>query len=97
MTEASLSSGSIAIDPANSNIVYYGTGEATYSGASYYGRGLLKSTDGGNTWTNYTTGLGSLSYFSRIVIDPVIVIITWLLETEQVLAYPEVFRSTDAE
>ncbi|MBK8552666.1 MAG: T9SS type A sorting domain-containing protein [Ignavibacteria bacterium] len=68
--EASLSSGSIAIDPANSNIVYYGTGEATYSGASYYGRGLLKSTDGGNTWTNFTSGLGSLSYFSRIVIRP---------------------------
>ncbi|MBS1550684.1 MAG: T9SS type A sorting domain-containing protein [Bacteroidetes bacterium] len=68
--EASLSSGAIAIDPDNSNIVYYGTGEATYSGASYYGRGLLKSTDGGNTWTNYTSGLGSFSFFSRIVIRP---------------------------
>ncbi len=68
--EVSLSSGSIAIDPANPNIIYYGTGEATYSGASYYGRGLLKSTDGGNTWTNYTSGLPSLSYTSRIVIRP---------------------------
>ncbi|MBK6537930.1 MAG: T9SS type A sorting domain-containing protein [Ignavibacteria bacterium] len=68
--EASLSSGAIAIDPDNSNIIYYGTGEATYSGTSYYGRGLLKSTDGGNTWTNYTTGIGSFSYFSRIVIRP---------------------------
>lgn len=68
--EASLSSGSIAIDPANSNIIYYGTGEATYSSTSYYGRGLLKSTNGGSTWTNYTAGLGSLSYFSRIVIRP---------------------------
>jgi len=68
--EASLASGSIAIDPANSNIIYYGTGEATYSTTSYYGRGLLKSTNAGATWTNYTTGIGSLSYFSRIVIRP---------------------------
>lgn len=68
--EASLSSGALAIDPTNTNIIYYGTGEATYSAASYYGRGLLKSTDGGETWTNYTTGLPSLSYFSRLVIRP---------------------------
>ncbi|MCX7833034.1 MAG: T9SS type A sorting domain-containing protein [Ignavibacteria bacterium] len=68
--EVSLSTGSIAIDPTNTNIIYYGTGEATYSGASYYGRGLLKSTNGGDTWTNYTTGLPSLTYFSRIVIRP---------------------------
>jgi photosystem II stability/assembly factor-like uncharacterized protein len=68
--EASLSSGALAIDPANSNIIYYGTGEATYSGASYYGRGLLKSTDAGATWTNYTTGLNSTTYFSRIAIRP---------------------------
>lgn len=68
--EVSLSTGSIAIDPTNTNVIYYGTGEATYSGASYYGRGLLKSTNGGDTWTNYTTGLPSLTYFSRIVIRP---------------------------
>ena len=29
--EASMSSGSIAIDDVNTNIIYYGTGEATYS------------------------------------------------------------------
>jgi len=68
--EVSMSSGSIAIDPTNPNIVYYGTGEATYSGASYYGRGILKSTNGGTTWTNYTSGLPSLTYCSRIVIRP---------------------------
>jgi len=68
--EVSLSSGSIAIDPTNTNIIYYGTGEATFSAASYYGRGLLKSTNGGTSWTNYTNGLPSLSYFSRLVIRP---------------------------
>ncbi|HCY77044.1 MAG TPA: hypothetical protein DHV28_14070 [Ignavibacteriales bacterium] len=68
--EASLSMGAIEIDPTNTNIIYAGTGEATYSGASYYGRGLLKSTDGGNSWTNITAGLPSLTYFSRIKIRP---------------------------
>lgn len=68
--EVSMSTGSIAIDPVNTNIVYYGTGEATYSGASYYGRGILKSTDAGVSWTNYTTGLPSLTYCSRLVIKP---------------------------
>jgi hypothetical protein len=68
--EASLSSGALAIDPSNSGLIYFGTGEATYSAASYYGRGLLKSTDAGNTWTNYTSGLPSSTYFSRLVIRP---------------------------
>jgi photosystem II stability/assembly factor-like uncharacterized protein len=68
--EASLSSGALAIDPTNTNIIYYGTGEATYSGASYYGRGLLKSTNGGLSWVNYTSGLPSSTYCSRIVIRP---------------------------
>ncbi|MDP2304094.1 MAG: T9SS type A sorting domain-containing protein [Ignavibacteria bacterium] len=66
----SLSMGAIVIDPVNPNIIYAGTGEATYSGASYYGRGLLKSTDDGNTWTHITQGLPTSSYFSRIRIRP---------------------------
>ena len=68
--EVSLSSGALAIDPVNPNIIYYGTGEATYSAASYYGRGLLKSTNGGDNWTSITSTLPSSSYFSRLVIKP---------------------------
>lgn len=68
--EVSLSSGALAIDPSNTNIIYYGTGEATYSGASYYGRGLLKSTNGGDNWISITAGLPTSTYFSRIVIKP---------------------------
>ena len=52
-----MSMGAIAVDPTNSNNIYAGTGEATYSGASYYGRGLLKSTDAGITWQHITSGL----------------------------------------
>ena len=68
--EISLSSGALAIDPVNPNIIYYGTGEATYSGSSYYGRGLLKSTNGGDTWVNIRAGFVTDTYFSRIVIKP---------------------------
>lgn len=68
--QASLSMGAIEIDPNNTNIIYAGTGEATYSGASYYGRGLLKSTDAGQTWTQITSGLPTSTYFSRIKIRP---------------------------
>lgn len=68
--QPSMSMGAIAIDPTNPNIIYAGTGEATYSGASYYGRGLLKSTDAGATWQHITSGLPSSTYFSRIKIRP---------------------------
>ena len=68
--EQSLSMGSIAIDKTNPNIIYAGTGEATYSGASWYGRGLLKSTDAGATWTHITSGLPNSTYFSRLKIRP---------------------------
>jgi photosystem II stability/assembly factor-like uncharacterized protein len=51
-TQASLATGSIAIDPQNHLTIYVGTGEENNSGDSYYGEGILKSTDGGNTWTN---------------------------------------------
>lgn len=68
--EVSMAMGSIVIDPSNPDVIYAGTGEATYSGASYYGRGLLKSTDAGNTWINITNGLPTSSYFSRLKIRP---------------------------
>src|SRR2546426_2598258 len=49
--QPSLSIGSLAIDPTNTSTIYAGTGEQNFSGDSYYGAGVLKSTDGGTTWT----------------------------------------------
>lgn len=49
--QPSLAIGDIAIDPNNPNVIWAGTGEGNpTNGTSYYGAGLLKSTDGGNTW-----------------------------------------------
>ncbi len=50
-TQASLATGSMVLDPNNHLIIYVGTGEENNSGDSYYGAGMLKSTDGGSTWT----------------------------------------------
>lgn len=55
--QPSLAVGSIAIDPSNHNTIYVGTGEEDFApdlprgGNEYYGAGVLKSTDGGSTWT----------------------------------------------
>jgi hypothetical protein len=50
----SLAIGSIAIDaidPSKHLNIYVGTGEENFSVDSYYGAGVLKSTNGGTTWT----------------------------------------------
>ena len=55
------SSASIAIDPTNDQIIYWGTGDANYYSN---GSGVLKSTDGGQTFTLSNTGMGN-----KLVID----------------------------
>ncbi|MFL5982280.1 MAG: hypothetical protein ACJ74R_11280, partial [Gaiellaceae bacterium] len=62
--------GALAIAPSNDAVIYAGTGEGALSGDSYFGDGVLKSTDGGNTWTHvsgdYFRGVAT----TRIVVDP---------------------------
>jgi photosystem II stability/assembly factor-like uncharacterized protein len=55
---ASLAMGSIAFAPSNPSIVYAGTGEQTLAFDTYYGAGVLKSSDGGQTWTQTCTVAG---------------------------------------
>jgi hypothetical protein len=72
-TQCSLAMGALAIDPVNPNIVYAGTGEENFASDSYYGCGVLKSTDGGTTWTQvgastFDTSTGG-ARISRLVIQ----------------------------
>lgn len=65
--QATLSVGSIAIQPGNSNpantLILVGTGEANNSADSYFGLGILRSADAGNTWTMISTAnSGALSF-----------------------------------
>jgi photosystem II stability/assembly factor-like uncharacterized protein len=89
--QPSMAMGAIVLDPDNPQIVYAGTGEATYSGASYAGLGLLKSTDGGTTWTPITAGLPVHTYFSRLVIRP-----GHNNELLAALGYNGLYKSTDS-
>lgn len=54
---------SIVQDPSNTNIWYYGTGEALGNSASlgsfYLGDGIWRSTDGGITWSQMTGTSGA--------------------------------------
>lgn len=50
--QPSIATGAVALDPTNPDTVYVGTGEENFAGDSYYGAGILKSTDAGATWTN---------------------------------------------
>ena len=71
--ECSLAMGAIALDPVDPDIVYAGTGEQHFSADSYYGCGILRSADGGESWTRlgegvFTGPMGGTT-ISRIVVD----------------------------
>ncbi len=68
--EVSLAIGALAIDPGDPQTLYAGTGEGNFSGDSYYGNGILKTTDGGNSWTRSGSEPFTRARFCRIVIDP---------------------------
>ena len=71
---ATLAVGSIAIQPGNSNpnasVVLVGTGEPNNSADSYYGLGILRSADGGLSWTLISSDQSGRSFaglgFSKI-------------------------------
>jgi photosystem II stability/assembly factor-like uncharacterized protein len=67
--QPSLANGGIALDPQNPDIVYVGTGEENFVQDAYYGAGILKSTDGGNTWTNIV-GPFLNDYIGAIAVHP---------------------------
>lgn len=60
--------GAIAIDPANPDIIWVGTGEPKPRYGTGLGTGVYKSTDGGQTWRQM--GLVHSERIQRILIDP---------------------------
>ncbi|HZD12878.1 MAG TPA: NosD domain-containing protein, partial [Candidatus Binatus sp.] len=67
--QPSLAVGSITVDP--SGVVYVGTGEGNNCGDCFYGAGLLKSTDGGISWTQLGLDIFGRAALTRIVVNPV--------------------------
>lgn len=66
---SSLASGSVALDLAAPDTVYYGTGEQNGSADSYYGDGLFRSYDAGVTWSKIAAKTSVGSYISRVAVD----------------------------
>ncbi len=64
-----LSIGALAIAPSDDTIVYAGTGEGNLSGDSYFGAGVLKSTDGGMHWAPVGGSTFQGVSISKIVVD----------------------------
>jgi hypothetical protein len=66
-----LNIGAIAVDPNNPRTVYAGSGDPAGPGANVYGTGILKSTDGGDSWSLLSVGSSSFAPgFTRIFVDP---------------------------
>jgi photosystem II stability/assembly factor-like uncharacterized protein len=69
-----MTAGTVTVDPNDPQTVWVGTGENNQGCESYFGIGLLRSTDGGGTWTlRNGTGantLQDLSSFADVVVDP---------------------------
>lgn len=68
--QPSLAIGSIAIDPVNPQIIYAGTGEENFGGDCYFGRGILKSMDGGQTWTQLGASVFNGLKVASVIVDP---------------------------
>lgn len=68
--EGAYSIGNIAVAPSEPNIVYVGTGEAnaSFSTGAFFGDGVFKSTDNGDTWEHM--GLENTNHIGRIAVDP---------------------------
>jgi hypothetical protein len=68
--QATLSIGAIVIQPGGSDtthsVVLAGTGEADNSTDSYYGLGMLRSVDGGNSWALISTANNNALSFSGL-------------------------------
>jgi len=65
--ESTVSVGDIAVNQADPDVIWVGTGEATSRNSVTIGDGVYKSTDGGKTWEHM--GLKETRHISRIVID----------------------------
>lgn len=65
-SQATLSIGSIAIQPGNSDpnksVILAATGEANDSADSYFGLGILRSADGGSSWSLIGSANAGLSF-----------------------------------
>ena len=74
--EGTISIGDVAVDPANPDVIWVGTGEANNQRSSYWGDGVYKTEDGGESWIH--TGLADTHHIGRIAVDPTDPDVVWV-------------------
>ncbi len=64
--------GQIAVDPTNDNTAFAAVGGYTENGTYNNQNGIWKTSDGGNTWTNTTSGISNAGgeTWSSVIVDP---------------------------
>ena len=75
--QATLATGAIALQPGNasgnlSNVLLVGTGEANASRDSYYGLGILRSTNQGSSWTLISSADGGAHPLKGLAISKIV-------------------------
>ena len=60
--------GDVALDPRAPQTVWVGTGEANLRNSTYYGDGVYRSLDGGQSWDH--RGLAETRHIGRVVVHP---------------------------
>jgi photosystem II stability/assembly factor-like uncharacterized protein len=91
-----VSIGALAVAPSNENIVWVGTGDASCARSAYWGDGMYKSTDAGQTWQHL--GLKESHHIARIVIHPANPDIVYVAAMGHLFSTNEergVFKTTD--
>ncbi|MEZ4621411.1 MAG: hypothetical protein R2867_38740 [Caldilineaceae bacterium] len=66
--QPSYSIGCLAVDPANPDVIWVGTGENVSGRHVGWGDGVYRSRDGGKTWQ--CMGLQATQHIGRILVDP---------------------------
>ena len=67
---ANLAVNSMAMDPANPDVIYAGTGEGFFNSDAVRGAGIFKSVNGGLNWSQLiNTGNSSFHYVNDIVVS----------------------------
>jgi photosystem II stability/assembly factor-like uncharacterized protein len=92
-----LTIGAIALCPDDPDVIYVGTGEATASSFSWFGKGMYKSEDAGATWQYI--GLEETRYIARVVVDPKNADRIWVAATGAIFDADSnrgIYRSLDA-
>jgi photosystem II stability/assembly factor-like uncharacterized protein len=88
--------GALAVAPANPQVIYVGTGEASIRSDITFGAGVYKSSDGGAHWQ--PLGLEDTRHIGKVLVDPVnpdVVLVAALGHAYGPNEQRGVFRSTD--